>query len=706
MTQQIAQTLLAAGFATQSMIDRAVRSRVAHGGSLASHLVLHGVLPDLSVALWFARRYHLPLATETDLNNVSDELARLLPEEIVYEAGLLPLRRATERSLIVGWVDPTEPGRVEEAEFFAGYAIEPHVLTTVQMASAYERLLHRTWKVPSADLLAAQRLLNPADFPADRLFDWLDLLLTLESGVEPFLLDPASAANPAAAGGRPNEPVYELTPDLRRNAHSLRVTNSENSVEVALDRDGSQEISLRRFHTTSEPVAFAAAPRQVVSLAGAASDADYSRTTVMPAIGRPRVADSGASMGRSVDELVPIIDLVLEPVDVHGVPLSGDADSEADSDFDDAPLIQLDEVPEDSVIELRPELIRSPGTIPGMQAPAIPGAPQTAPSQALVTPPPAQPAQPSGATRRLVLDIELPVPQPPLRTEAPREQDDAVNASLTTGMFRAPTPEQIENEQARRRLQHLPHYRGAERSGSLQAIPTDTDSHQAVDGDYNPSNFSPLEGAPGRSRHVTPTPTYTSASLGGSAPLPVSSGTFHQLPARIFDASGPAQGPVRAAFRSAIKGLSVCGSREAIAREIVESLGIVFANVMLLHPRMPQLQVWDASLRRGSPRLIGAEIEMAEGGFWQRIRAEQLTFRGALLPDDPLRQLLGRELGNDSLIVPLNMNRRTVAILVLDNGRDQALPSFGGLFKGFDEAVTGAFRRMIMTNKRPQWQPN
>jgi hypothetical protein len=145
---------------------------------------------------------------------------------------------------------------------------------------------------------------------------------------------------------------------------------------------------------------------------------------------------------------------------------------------------------------------------------------------------------------------------------------------------------------------------------------------------------------------------------------------------------------------------------EAIAREIVESLGIVFANVMLLHPRMPQLQVWDASLRRGSPRLVGSEIEMADGGFWQRIRTEQLTFRGALLPDDPLRLLLGRELGNDTLIVPLNMNRRTVAILVLDNGRDQALPSFGGLFKGFDEAVTGAFRRMIMTNKRPQWQPN
>ena len=96
---------------------------------------------------------------------------------------------------------------------------------------------------------------------------------------------------------------------------------------------------------------------------------------------------------------------------------------------------------------------------------------------------------------------------------------------------------------------------------------------------------------------------------------------------------------------------------------------------------------------------------MVDEGFWQRVRTEQLTFRGALLPDDPLRVLIGRELGSDTLVLPLVMNRRTVAILVLDNGRYQQLPSCGGLFKPFDEAITGALRRMIITNKRPQWQP-
>ena len=99
MTQQNIETLLAAGFATQAMIDRAIRSRVSHGGSLASHLVLHGVLPDILVARWFARRYQMPLASDADLNRVSSELAGLLPDEMVYEAGLLPLRRSGERSL-------------------------------------------------------------------------------------------------------------------------------------------------------------------------------------------------------------------------------------------------------------------------------------------------------------------------------------------------------------------------------------------------------------------------------------------------------------------------------------------------------------------------------------------------------------------------------------------------------------------------------
>ena len=529
MTQQNIETLLAAGFATQAMIDRAIRSRVSHGGSLASHLVLHGVLPDILVARWFARRYQMPLASDADLNRVSSELAGLLPDEMVYEAGLLPLRRSGERSLVVGWVDPTEPGRVEEAEFFAGYTVTPHVMTAFQMATAFERVWQRSWKIRSADLLVAQRHQAAAGFSGERLFDWLDLLVTLER-------------------------------------------------EVARERVASSEPPVR--------------------------------------------------------------------VGVH-----------------------------------------APGPADAAVAAAV------------------------GAPRRMVLDMDPPIPSPPIpsppvKASEQAADDESIKASLITGMFRAPTAEQIELEQARRRLQHLPHYRRSERSGSLQSISADTDSHRPSDGDYPPSSMTSAENSPGRPRQLTPVSTFTTGSYAAAIPLPVSSGTFHQLPARIFDATGPAQGPVRAAFRSAVKGLNACGSREAIAREIVESLGIVFANVLLLQPRLPHLQVWDASLRKGTARLVGAEFEMVDEGFWQRIRIEQLTFRGALLPDDPFRLLIGRELGNDTLVLPLTMNRRTVAILVIDNGRDQALAACGGLFKPFDEAITGALRRMIMTNKRPQWQPN
>jgi hypothetical protein len=612
------------------------------------HLVLNGVLPDAVVARWLARRYQLPLAGEAEVQHITPEVARLLPEEIVYAAGLLPLRRSTERSLVVGWVDPTEPGRVDEAEFFSGYAIEPQVLTCSQMASSYERLFDRPWKVPLRELLTAQRRLHIPDFPAEKLFDWLDLLVTLELDIRQLRQDTPSPEPMVAADVRSDEPVYELTPDLRRPGTAPRTTSSEHRFDFVADRESSSQIPLRHLYSG----AWSAAP---------------------------------LAQARPASETPPMV-------------------------------------------ELGPELIRAPGTPPPESAPTM----QTAPPSALrntdfgspsagVDPSSGAPRRfmntdfgspsagvdpSSGAPRRLVLDVDLPVSQPPVKPAEQAEAEEAMNASLITGMFRAPTAEQIELEQARRRLQNLPHYRRSERSGSLQGVSSEPDSHRSGNGDHLATGVTSAESSPGRPRHLTPASSYTTASFAAAVPLPVSSGTFHQLPTRIFDASGPAQGPVRAAFRSAVKGLNACGSREAIAREIVESLGIVFANVLLLHPRMPVLQVWDASLRRGSPRLAGAEIELVDEGFWQRIRAEQLTFRGALLPDDPLRQLVGRELGSDTLVLPLSMNHRTVAILVLDNGRDQSLPSCGGLFKPFDEAISGAFRRMIMTNKRPQWQPN
>jgi hypothetical protein len=577
----------------------------------------------------------MPLASDADLNQVSPELARLLPDEIVYEAGLLPLRRRGERSLVVGWVDPTEPGRVEEAEFFAGYTVTPHVMTAFQMASAFERVWQRDWKIKSVELQVAQRQHAVADFSDDRLFEWLDLLVTLELEVEQFRLVLPPSAPVFAADARVNETAHDRAAELQSSGPALRQSTME---------------------STGEGVpAYAAVPDIRVN------------------------ADAPASVpgpGRFIA---------------------------TESDLGDAPL-RLAEPASSPVVDLGPELIRSPGMPRDTQAPAMRMPSSSAEGASSLAPTPVAAAV--GAPRRMVLDMDPPIPSPPVKASEQAADDESIKASLITGMFRAPTAEQIELEQARRRLQHLPHYRRSERSGSLQSVSADTDSHRSSDEDYPPSSIASAENSPGRPRQLTPASTFTTGSYAAAIPLPVSSGTFHQLPARIFDATGPAQGPVRAAFRAAVKGLNACGSREAIAREIVESLGIVFANVLLLQPRLPHLQVWDASLRKGTARLVGAEFEMVDEGFWQRVRTEQLTFRGALLPDDPFRLLIGRELGSDTLVLPLTMNRRTVAILVIDNGRDQALAACGGLFKPFDEAITGALRRMIMTNKRPQWQPN
>ncbi len=220
------------GVADTTVMSRAIRSRQSHGGSLAQHLVVHGVLASELVAEYFARKYRLQRVELEALDRVSLDVWSMLPVEVIAESGLLPLSRESQRTLIAGWVDPTEPGRIEEAEFFSGYVLEPRILSMVEFSALFERLSGRPWRVSWEELAAWERGLDHQFAERARIFEWLDELMVAETEIEPASLQ--SRANPT------------VSPRQTMTSEEASVAGGEAYLlaDVVPDGDGSAEIRL------------------------------------------------------------------------------------------------------------------------------------------------------------------------------------------------------------------------------------------------------------------------------------------------------------------------------------------------------------------------------------------------------------------------------------------------------------------------------
>lgn len=156
MLAAITRTLTSRGYVPPARLEQALRAKALHGGSLGLNLVLLGDLSEELLARAWSTRLGLPRATADDLSEVESTTFELLPIEIIYDTGLLPLRRVGEAKLLVGVADPVDPERLDEAQFFAGMEVEACTITATEMASAFESFAGQPWKRRVDELRAAQ----------------------------------------------------------------------------------------------------------------------------------------------------------------------------------------------------------------------------------------------------------------------------------------------------------------------------------------------------------------------------------------------------------------------------------------------------------------------------------------------------------------------------------------------------------------------
>lgn len=178
MSKQIGLLMVGEGLLSGDDLERAVRRKTDEGGSLALNLVLEGAVDELRLAKFYVQKMHLDPVPEETLDKVDDMTFSLIPLEIIYDSGILPLKIKDEDTLVVGLVDPTDRELIAEATFFCGYNLELNLITVSQMAYHFFRLAKQPWKIRPDEAMDLMRTdpSSPVAAQVDKLLEQTEML--------------------------------------------------------------------------------------------------------------------------------------------------------------------------------------------------------------------------------------------------------------------------------------------------------------------------------------------------------------------------------------------------------------------------------------------------------------------------------------------------------------------------------------------------
>ena len=224
MNQSIGLLMVEEGLLSAESLERALVRKEREGGSLALNLVLEGAIDEQSLASFYASRYSLSQVGEDTLDEVNADTFALVPLEIIYDSGILPLALQDETHLAVGLVDPTDRGLIAEATFFSGYTLVQHLITVSQMARYFAMLSGNPWRIGSAEAEALSRAAKPADnkAAADSLLEQTVALEDrLESALEASLDEVYHPNQPLEIA-----PEHQAEADAAANSPDLRTSGA------------------------------------------------------------------------------------------------------------------------------------------------------------------------------------------------------------------------------------------------------------------------------------------------------------------------------------------------------------------------------------------------------------------------------------------------------------------------------------------------
>ena len=650
--------LIEAGLVSADDVVRASATSAvgAASASIGTRLVLLGALQDEALADFHATESGVPRGSTDELAGCV-EVFDMLPFEVVYDSAVLPIRFDEEERLVAGVLDPSASASLEEAQFFAGLELDLRVLSLSQFATEFERISRVPWRVPGEELRSLRRQIGESRDELDHDLRKLFASVSTSSAypLTTEVLDDAAAA-------------IELV--VREGSLSDSMASSAIRVEVlSEDEELGDVVELTPVHSKESSI-FA----RIEVSSGQLEVVEEFGTTPLP------IVEIGVSQSGSLEAVVTAGEEHAAGIEVEAV----------------------DELePDEEIIEL----VRSSSSTP-VRDPIPEKRRQIAPThevdvvevrsitdQQIAAEPPVtetirmlEPG--SQAELHRMLDVSEAVsPEREAHPTPARTLESAVSRSGDRGEQRTPATSvsavlASEISQPAMRLTDGSSS-GMGRRVRPQALTT---GMQAIVPSRSPEV--------GRASQLTPRPIPTVGEYLGSD----LSGRFSTL-AEAIDELGPAADATTAAIRLTMAGLEEAQARDEVARELVETLSLVYPTVLVLRLKLPKLVVWEGVLSTGGTQPNGFSFEVQDGSVWQKVAGEGLVFAGTLPADGPLRKELPRALGTGTLVAPLLMGGRTVGVLVLDGGVTGRLEPPGDELRTLCDRFDVALRRVIMRRK-------
>jgi len=659
LTTPLTDALVLAGIVTRHQIEAAWGAHDRGGEQLLLHLVLLGSVDGDRLAEFAADEAAVPLVTDEVLAGVTRRSFELLPFDLAYEHGLVSLGYDDRSRLRVAAFDPTDARAIEEATFAMGVEVDVHAASAMQVARTFERVAGRTWKVSAEELAVLRRGLGVG---RERLDD--DLRDLLRSGTS----ERVRAERPTRDGDHVSLTVLgtgvvrvELVDDVDGEVIELTPTGKAR-VQALDDVDG-----------------------EVIEL----TPTGKARVEVVDAaVGE--IFDLGAPAGPPPSELADAQHVARWPAaDGAGHPLRGPVEPpSAHPAFDDVDGKTLIESPPAGDASGSDGAPRDPYDVTNLmfdswgshgpkvaQALAGRGAVSSLGSAAAASAVASWASAVSGATSVV------------------RTSRDALVGAHRADWSQAPPTESTR--------------RDASAWGERPPDPMST-SHVRFPG-ATPAGDSAVRSLAESDRMHSIRLDSESAEYAAVQPR---SGTRLPSVLEVLDPASDGRylsreeieaqqesSATRAAFDLAVSSVRVASDRDGVARQICESLNLVFPTVLLLAPRQGRLWVWDASMSTGDAAGVGASVDLDASDVLTGVLQDLRVYRGTLPADDPLRRLLPRALGRECLVAPVRVAGKAVAAMLLGAGPASGVATAGPGIIRLQNAVDDVLCEVIARKK-------
>ncbi|MDF1579653.1 MAG: hypothetical protein P1P74_02615 [Desulfuromonadales bacterium] len=138
MATQLGDYLLQKGFITNEDLEEALQYQVIYGGKLGTNLLEMGLIDEEELTTALTKVLGTPAVDPKDLQNISPEVLKLIPEATASAFRCLPVKVEGRRLLLV-MEDPNNLQAIDEISFKTGLIVKPLITPEVRFIAATER---------------------------------------------------------------------------------------------------------------------------------------------------------------------------------------------------------------------------------------------------------------------------------------------------------------------------------------------------------------------------------------------------------------------------------------------------------------------------------------------------------------------------------------------------------------------------------------